>query len=164
MQRMSVASLPWWVGAAFALQAVLVYVIARLVNRRHTRGAILELSNKVAALESQLTKVVDLEAGARRKFDEQFANISGYLGERDQWMTLYHQQAAEHGTAQAMMLAERQVLIRQLQTAGVKPRVNKVVEQVASGFASTHVDAARRGGKPRPVGTQLEGTQGSDEP
>ena len=163
MQRMSVASLPWWVGAAFALQALLVYLIARLVNRRHTRGVILELANKVGDLESKLANVVDLEAGARRKFDEQFANISGYLGERDQWMALYHQQAAEHGTAQAMMLAERQVLIQQLQRAGIEPRVNKVIEQVANGFASTHVDAARRRGTPRPVGTKLEGKQGSDE-
>jgi hypothetical protein len=163
MHRMSVASLPWWVGAAFALQALLVYVFAWLVNRRRTRGVTLELANKLAYLESQLTKVVDLEAGARRKFDEQFANISGYLGERDQWMALYHQQAGEHGTAQAMMLAERQVLIQQLQRAGVKPRVNKVVEQVANGFASTHVDAARRRGKPQPVGSELEGSEVSGE-
>jgi hypothetical protein len=143
MLPMSVASLPWWVGAAFVLQAVVVYLVARLINRRQTRAVILELANNVAHLEDQLADMAALAEGNHRKFNQQFERIAGYLRERDEWQALYFQQASEHGTAQAMMMTERQRLVLQLERAKIQPKINPAIEAVARAFDETHAGPAR---------------------
>jgi hypothetical protein len=164
MRRMSVASLPWWVGAAFVLQAVVVYFVARLVNRRHTRAVILELANKVAQLESEHQSLIAAAKAVQAKFDDQFERISGYLRERDEWQTLYYTSASEHGTAQAMMLAERQRLIHQLRRVGIDPKSSPVLEAVANAFDETHAGPARAALKARADGTKMGDEQERDDP
>jgi hypothetical protein len=151
----------WGVAVAVAvLYVASVWLVATLFTKRRTR----QYRSNIAQLQDECVRLSAAWADADRRFREQFERIDGYLRERDTWTALYHEEAAAHGNAQTMMLAERQRLIHQLRAAGQKPKVDSTIDQVAKSFSDTHVEAARQGCMPSEVIKKSEKEAEDSEP
>lgn len=161
MRGMSLAHLPWPVGAAGVVLLLCVWALGKWLTTRWLLRRDEEYLRQLAQLGVVLEAESKAKDAAVRRFDEQFARIEGILGERDSWQRLYQDQSSEHGTAQAMMMSERAQLVTQLQRAGVKPKVDRTIEAVARHFQETHVAAAAVPVGQHGDGTEVEGDGGS---
>lgn len=150
--------------ALIALVALLAgYAAARGIDRlrlKRNRDAVQQAGQTIDrtlsdfVLENdQLREAVER---ARKRGDELFSIIDAAVAEKNSAMQLYHQQAAEHGNAQAMMLREigrvsqqyeslRQALARAetldaARELAKRPlRRNVALEHIAAEFAETHI-------------------------
>lgn len=158
--------LSWWAPLALGMISVLLPLLPAVISYRleirRLRCDLSKKSKEVADLRGLCTglSAQQDEAEARAKdaesrFSQQFKRIEGYLCERDRWNELYNEQASQNGTAQSMLFAERQTLIRQLQALGQKPRIDNRIERVVSAFSGAHLASAPAADTPPQVGNVL---------
>ncbi len=94
----------------------------------------------------------------RRRADRFFDHIQSALDERDGWRDLYLQQAGGHDNAQALMMSQLDLFVRQ---HGMK--LPPIIERVRQDFVSQHgpdaraAHAAKEQVGPLPPGERTEG-------
>jgi hypothetical protein len=99
---------------------------------KSTNGKVLaDLRNRLSSCQSD-------SAIYERKATEYFNTIESVLKERDTWRTWYYESAAGHGTAQSLLMTERERLIHQLQAHGIKPHTHPQVDEVVALCSEQH--------------------------
>jgi hypothetical protein len=160
--------------ASLALGALLTTLLLRLRNTAHGKYALASLdvlNGAFTAYEAELTALRGEIERARAQRDEEarkareyFDRIDGIVKEADECRRLLVKTGAEHGAAQAMMLAEIDsvvhqygALAKQYQEATGKPaprpepRLNAAIQVVAADFREAHVAPYQKGATRVPV-------------
>lgn len=98
------------------------------------RGTAL-LSEEVLSLRA----IVEDERGQKGRFQSKIAEVTE---ERDQWVTLYHEQSIGHGNAQTIMMETIEIQARALRARGIKVTIPSVIQQLRDDFRSQHEEPA----------------------
>ena len=157
-----------------ALGVLLGVVLVRLYSRAQGRAALAtlgQIDTTIQALEENLTlqrQETDRARAQRddeaRKAREYFEKIDGVVNEANECRRLLVQTGAEHGMAQALMLAEIDslaqqyaMLVHQYREATGKapprpePRLNAAIQVVAADFRDAHVTPYQKEAPRAPV-------------
>lgn len=124
---------------------ILSWASERREQRREISDALSVLNLSAdATKEAELAalKIQGELAQARRRGDEMFAKVEEVLRERDEWKSLYYQQATQHGAAQDLLMREREANATRLVSLGQKPFVDPSVARVVRAFREEHIDPA----------------------
>jgi len=135
---------PLWM--VFALHALLCAVAAALgvklgnkLLRADRDGALMA----TVMLQRDLGQTKSLLANAERRREEMFQKLDGIVQECNSWRNLYRVEASLHGTAQAMMMDERNYFLAQFKRLGKKPRTNRTIDQIVALHEAEHAGPSR---------------------
>lgn len=151
--------------AAFALGVVLGWFVSYLRTRAERKKL-----DHAADLVRKLTKDY---AGISNKHRSLFESIEAIVAERNNIMQSYHEQAAQHASAQDMMMREIKVVAQQYDAlsravreapdlaeaqkfASRKLRTNDLLAQIAADFQASHVSPGERSTRSSPGGRLAE--------
>jgi hypothetical protein len=120
----------WMAGAA------ILAVTAAAV--RWCRLEISSLRHAARIFQQEIQRERSLREGAERMLAARIDVQATIYQERDRWRDLYQEQATAHGVAQDMLMRERDVLIRQIESAHLAPKTDAVVDRVVESFHAAH--------------------------
>ncbi len=101
------------------------------------------LAEECAFLRVEIERARDVADGERAKTARYFAKISDFERERTTWQTSYYEQSLGHGNAQQLMMNTIETLAKQLQAAGIQPRIPNVIFAVREEFVAQHEQPSR---------------------
>lgn len=133
-------------------------------------GSLSQLESALQGLKGDLAHQQEETERARRRADEYFAKIEGCVREATEARQLMIRTGAEHGSAQAMMLAEIESLHMQYRAlaaqykastgrpaARPEPRLDPAIRAVAAEFRDEHVTPYQPAPVPTPAESGLPG-------
>jgi hypothetical protein len=88
---------------------------------------------------ARTTEAESRAAEAEAKTQRYFAEIESACNQRNHWSKLYQDMSTQYGNAQDLMIRTIERLARQLQAAGIKPKVPPVIKAVRDEFFAAHV-------------------------
>lgn len=137
-------SLSLWVVILLATTwAITCLALARKLGARWLHAELEGVQAAAAILHNELVQTKSELANSERRREELFSQIDGIVQECNDWRRLYHTEASMHGTAQAMLMDERNYFLGQFKRLGVIPRTNKTIDQVVAMHAAEHADPSR---------------------
>lgn len=96
------------------------------------------LTEQMGAMQLELERARELAQDALARKERYFTKITDFEKIAHDWQKSYYEQSIGHGNAQQIMMDCIETLARQLQGAGIAPKIPSVIHAVRSEFMEQH--------------------------
>ena len=99
---------------------------------------VLHLTEQMGAMQVELERAREVAQDERSKRERYFTKIADFEKIAHNWQKSYYDQSIGHGNAQQIMMDCIETLARQLQGAGIPPKIPSVIHAVRAEFMEQH--------------------------